>query len=124
MNALLYLHVLAAMVAVGLLIVVAIAAAVGMWAGARLAAIGAVVATIAAVGLGEGLAADENVAGTWLDVSRGLAVFGVLLGGAGLIVVTGVARSRPPWRAPIAAGAAAIVAIGLATAFVMAAKPS
>jgi hypothetical protein len=124
MNALLYLHVLAAMTAVGFLIVVAITAAARMWAGARLGAIAAVVATIVAIGLGEGLAADEDAAGTWLDVSRGLAVFGVLLGGAGLIVVTGVARSRPPWRAPVAAGAVAIVAIGLATAFVMAAKPS
>jgi hypothetical protein len=50
-------------------------------------------------------------------------VFGVLLGATGLIVVTGLARSRPAWHGPIASTAALVVGIGLATAFVMAAKP-
>jgi hypothetical protein len=124
MSALLFLHVLAAMTAVGLLMVVAIAAGAGMWRPARLAAIGAVVITIVAVGLGEGLAADEDAAGTWLDVSRGLAVFGVLLGSAALIVVTGLAQSRPRWRGSVVAAASVVVSIGLAVAFVMSAKPS
>ena len=124
MNALLFLHVLAAMTAVGLLIVVAIAAGAGMWHPARLAAIGAVVTTIVAIGLGEGLASDEDAAGTWLDVSRGLAVFGVLLGGVSLIVVTGLAQSRPRWCGPVVTAAALVVSISLAVAFVMAAKPS
>jgi hypothetical protein len=124
MNALLFLHVLAAMTAVGLLIVVAIAAGAGMWRQARLAAIGGIATTIVAIGLGEGLAADEDAAGTWLDTSRGLAVFGVLLGAAALIVVTGLAQSRPRWRGPVVTAASLVVSIGLAVAFVMAAKPS
>jgi hypothetical protein len=95
-----------------------------MWRLARLSAIGAVVVTILAIGLGEGLAADEDAVGTWLDVSRGLAVFGILLGGAGLIVVTGLAQSRPRWRGPVVTAAALVVSIGLAVAFVMSAKPS
>jgi hypothetical protein len=124
MNALVFFHVLVAMTAVGLLIVVAIAAGAEMWRPARLAAVGAVMGTIATIGLGEGLAADEDAAGTWLDVSRGLAVFGVLLGGAALIVVTGVAQSRPRWRGTVVAVASAVIAIGLAVGFVMAARPS
>ena len=124
MNALLFLHVLAAMTAVGLLMVVAIAAGAGMWRLARLAAIGAVVITSVAIGLGEELAANEDAGGTWLDVSRGLAVFGVLLGGAALIVVTGLAQSRPRWRGPVVTAASLVVSIGLAVAIVMSAKPS
>ena len=78
MTALLFLHVLAAMTVVGLLIVVAIAAGAGLWGPARAAAIGAVATAIVAIGLGEGLAADKDATGTWLDVSRGLTVFGLL----------------------------------------------
>lgn len=120
MNALLFLHVVAAMLAVGALIAAALAARLEHWTLARRSAIGAVAATIAAVGVGEGLAADEGTHAGWLDASRGLAVFGLLLGGALLIVLTGESRLRR-FTAPVAG---ALVVAGLATAFVMAAKPS
>jgi hypothetical protein len=132
--ALLFVHVLAAMVVTGLLIAAAVAALAArrrsdergdlLRCFARRAGVGALAATITAIGLGEGLAADENASGSWLDVSRGLAVFGLLLGGAALVVLAGVSGSRPRLRGPFALVAVALVAAALATAFVMAAKPS
>jgi hypothetical protein len=119
-NSLLFLHVVVAMIAIGGLIASAVALRLQLSAIARGSAIAAVAATIAAVGLGEGLAADEGVHAGWIDASRGLAVFGLLLGGALLIVLTGPSRLRR-LAAPLAA---VLVLIGLATAFVMAAKPS
>jgi hypothetical protein len=133
MSALVFFHVLAAMVVTGLLIAAAVASLAArrseergdlLRCFARLAGIGALAATIVAIGLGEGLAADEHASGAWLDASRGLAVFGLLLGGAALVVLTGVAGSRPRLRGPLALAAITLVAIALATAFVMAAKPS
>ena len=41
-----------------------------------------------------------------------------------LIVVTGLAQSRPRWRGSVVAAASVVVSIGLAVAFVMSAKPS
>jgi hypothetical protein len=132
-SALLFFHVLAAMVVAGLLIAAAVAAVAAqnrsddrgelLRCFARRAGIGALAATIVAIGLGEGLAADENASGGWLDASRGLAVFGLLLGGAALVVLAGVSGSRPRFRNPLALLAVALVLIALATAFVMAAKP-
>jgi hypothetical protein len=119
-NALLFLHVLVAMLLAGGLITAAVCARFELWSVARWSAVAALVGTIAAIGLGEGLAADESVSGGWLDASRGLAVFGLLLGSAGLVIATGSDRLRrfaAPW-------AAALIVIALATAFVMAAKPS
>ncbi len=134
MSALLFVHVLAAMVVTGLLIAAAVAAVAArnrddergdvLRSFARRAGLGALAATIVAIGLGEGLAADESASGSWLDASRGLAVFGLLLGGAALVVLAGVSGSRPRLRVPLALVAVALVVVALATAFVMAAKPS
>jgi hypothetical protein len=120
MSALLFLHVLVAMLVVGGLMTAAVAARFELWSVARGTAIGVLATTIAAIGLGEGLAAVEDAHGGWLDASRGLAVFGLLLGAAGLLVLTGWARTRR-LTAPLAL---VLVLVGLATAFVMAAKPS
>jgi hypothetical protein len=119
-RALLFLHVLVAMFLVGGLIAAALCARFELWTVARRAAVAALAATIVAMGLGEGLAADESVSGDWLDASRGLTVFGLLLGCAGLVILTGPVRLRKlaaPW-------AAALILTALATAFVMAARPS
>jgi hypothetical protein len=133
-NSLLFLHVLAAMLVGGLLIAAAVAAAAArsrsddrgelLRSVARRAGIGALGATIVAIGPGEGLAADENASGSWLDASRGLAVFGLLLGSAALVILAGISGSRPRFRLPLALVAVALVFVTLATAFVMAAKPS
>ncbi len=120
MSTLLFLHVLVGMGVVGGLIAAAVAARFGLWNVARRATLEALGATIVAIGLGEGLAADERVHAAWLDASRALAAFGLLLGGALLVVLTGPSRVRR-FAAPTAA---LLVVVGLATAFVMAAKPS
>lgn len=123
MSALLFFHVLVAMAVVGVLIAAATAAWFELWGIVRGTAIAAVVGTIAAIGLGEGLAADEGVHAGWLDASRGLAVLG-LLGAAVVVVLATLARTRRGLKRPTAATALALVLIGLATAFVMAAKPA
>jgi hypothetical protein len=133
-RALLFFHVLVAMVLAGALITAAVAGLAARKRDddrgnllrelARSAAIAALGATLVAVALGEGLAADEDAGGTWLDVSRGLTVFGLLLGGAALAVVAGLARTRPRLRGIAALTAVLIVVIAFATAFVMAVKPS
>jgi hypothetical protein len=120
MSTLLFFHVLVAMVLVGGLITAAVAARFELWTVTRWSTIAALAATIAAIGLGEGLAADQGVHAGWLDASRGLAVFGLLLGGGLLLVLTGPSRVRR-LAAPLALS---LVLVGLATAFVMAAKPS
>jgi hypothetical protein len=119
-NVLLFLHVLVAMLVVGGLITATVAARYELWSVARAAAVGVLAATIAAIGLGEGLAADQGVHAGWLDASRGLAVFGLLLGAGLLVALTGPSRVRS-LAAPLGA---LLVLVGLATAFVMAAKPS
>jgi hypothetical protein len=124
MSWLVFLHVLVAMLVVGGLITAAAAAWFALWDVARRSAALAVVGTIVAIGLGEWLAADDDIDAGWLDASRLLAVFGLLLGGAALAVVAGLARTRPHAGRVAAAIAVALVLIGLATAFVMAAKPS
>jgi hypothetical protein len=120
LNTLLFFHVLVAMLVVGGLITAAVAARFALWSAARGAAIATLAATIAAIGLGEGLAADTGVDGGWLDTSRALAVFGLLLGTGLLLVLTGASRMRR-LAAPLGL---VLVLIGFATAFVMAAKPS
>jgi len=119
-NPLLFFHVLVAMGVVGGLIAAGVAARFELWDFARRAALAALGTTIVAVGLGEGLAADQSVHAGWLDTSRALAGFGLLLGGGLLVVLTGPSRARR-FAAP---AAALLVLVGLATAFVMAAKPS
>jgi hypothetical protein len=120
MSTLLFFHVLVGMLVVGGLIVAAIASRHEQWGVARGATIAALAATTAAIALGEGLAADKGVHAGWLDASRGIAVFGLLLGGGLLLVLTSPSRFRR-LAAPLAA---TLVLVGLATAFVMAAKPS
>lgn len=120
MNTLVFFHVLVAMFAVGGLIMAAVACRHGLWGIAQGAGVAVLAATIAAIGLGEGLAADEGAEGWWLDASRGLTVFGLLLGGGLLVLVTGPSRAHR-LAVPLAF---VLVLVGLATAFVMAAKPS
>jgi hypothetical protein len=124
MSVLLFFHILAATVAVGALTAAAVAAGAGLWELVRWAAVATIVSVLVAIGLGEGLAADEHASATWLAVGRGLTVFGLLLGAAGLAVASGVARTRPGLRAAVTLGAVVLVALGLAVAFVMAAKPA
>jgi hypothetical protein len=121
---LVFLHVLVAMLVVGGLIVAAVTARFARWDLARWSAGLAVGGTIVAIGLGEWLAADDDIEAGWLDASRLLALFGLLLGGAALAVLAGLARTRPRARRLAAPTASVLVLIGLATAFVMAAKPS
>ena len=120
MSTLLFVHTLVAMLVVGGLITAAVAARYELWGVTRGAAIATLATTIAAIGLGEGLAADTGVDAGWLDASRALAVFGLLLGTGLLLILTGASRSRR-LAAPLAL---VLVLVGLATAFVMAAKPS
>ena len=133
-DTLLFFHVLAAMFVVGGLLVAASAAVAARRRsderGALLrsvawrSAVGTVVAILVAVGLGEGLDAQEDVSATWLDVSRALSTFGLLLGGVVLAVLTRLARTRPRLAGAVSALAVVLVLIGLAVAFVMAAKPA
>jgi hypothetical protein len=124
MSWLVFLHVFVAMVLVGGLIVTAVTARLQMWNLSRWSAALAVAVTIVAIALGEWLASDEDVDADWLDASRLLAMFGLLLGGCALAVIAGLARTRPWAQRLVAPGASLLVLIGLATAFVMAAKPS
>jgi len=119
-STLLFFHVLLGMLLVGGLIAAAVAARFQLWDLARRAAVWALAATIAAIGLGEGLAADQGIHADWLDASRALAAFGLLAGGGLLVVLAGPSRVRR-FAAPTAA---LLVLIRLVTAFVMAARPS
>jgi hypothetical protein len=133
-NTLLFLHVLVAMVVVGGLLACVVATVAARRTpderGAlyrSLAwrfAVGTVVATLVAIVLGESLSGQEDVEGTWLDVSRGLAMGGLLIGGVALAILARYARGRPRLANPVLWLAFALVLIGLAVAFVMAAKPS
>jgi hypothetical protein len=124
MSWLVFLHVLVAMLVVGGLIAATVTARFGRWDVARGAAALAVAGTIVTIGLGEWLAADDDIETSWLDASRLLTVFGLLLGGCVLAAIAGVARTRPRARRFVTPIAAALVLIGLATAFVMVARPS
>ncbi len=133
-DTLLFLHVLAGMVAVGGLIATGVVAlerrrrpGPESGRGGRLAwqlPAGTVAATIVAIARGEGLAGQEDVSAAWLDVSRGLAVFGLVVGGVVLALLARLARTRPRLSGAVAPLAGALVLVGLAVAFVMAAKPA
>jgi hypothetical protein len=133
-SALLFFHVLVAMVLVGALITAAVAAVAArkrddergdlLRTLVRRSAVAALATTIVAVGLGEGLAADEHARGSWLDASRGLTVFGLLLGSAVLAVLAGLTRTHPRVRRAVAAITVLLVVLALATAFVMTTTPS
>jgi len=119
-STLLFLHVLVGTIVVGAVIAAAVAAKHELWDLARRTALGALAATIVSIGLGEGLAAEEGVRAGWLDASRALTAFGLLLGGGLLAALTGPSRLHR-LAAPTAV---LLVVVGLATAFVMAARPS
>jgi cytochrome bd-type quinol oxidase subunit 1 len=133
-NTLLFFHVFLAMSMVGGLIASAVAAFAAHRredaAGDMLrrvawrTALVTVPVAIAAVELGELSASDEDIEATWLDVSRGLAMFGLLVGGIVLTVLARAARSRPRLTKPTAFLALALVVIALTVAFLMSAKPS
>ena len=113
MSWLVFLHVLVAMLVVGGLIAAAVTARFAFWNVARWSAVGAVAATIVTIALGEGLAGDEDAQGGWLDASRGLTVFGLLLGGCALAVIGSLARTRPWARRITALLAVFLVSSGL-----------
>ncbi len=131
MNALLFFHVLAAFVLVGGVATVAISAAaarrapfagqVAWWSAALVVVPGAV----AAVAVGEVLADRKNYGSDpgWLEVSRALATIGLLLGGIVLAALARIAVGRPRLASWTTALASLLAALGLAVAFLMAAKP-
>ena len=90
------------MLVVGGLITAAVTARFEPGTSSRSSAALAVAGTIVAIGLGEWLAANDDTEADWLDASRLLAVFGLLLGGCALAVIAGSpARDRgrsASWR--------------------------
>jgi hypothetical protein len=133
-NVLLFLHVLVGMALVGSLFATAVASlasqrlvgnraavmrSVGWWSALITAA-----SAVAVLALGEGLAADEDAEDqAWLDVSRALAIFGLLVGGVVLAILARLALSRPRLAGVVGWLGVALALIGLAVAFLMAAKP-
>ena len=121
---LLFLHVLAAMTMVGGILATAVLASTSA---RRLAAYSAVLAAAAAfvtIVLGETTRAREDLDRRWLDVASALAYAGLLLPAIALAVLAALALSRPrlaPWTSALAL---LILAVSLAVAFLMAAKPS
>ncbi len=132
MEALLFLHVLAAMALLGSSIAAAAAgAAASRSPGVRAlqvacfrSAIATAATAVATIVLGEALAAEQGTAGTWLDASRAIAVVGLLGGGLAASVLARLAGERP--RLALASGLVSLLVAGLALAvtFLMAAKPS
>jgi hypothetical protein len=130
-EALVLLHVLLAMTLVGALLTAAVvSAACGrtatgpsrrlVWHSTLLA----VAAAFATIVVGEATRAREHVDGSWLDVASGLAYIGLLFPGVALAVLGRLALDRQrlmPW---ITGLALAMVAVALATAFLMTAKPA
>ena len=130
-EALVFLHVLLATMLVGALLAAAVVSAAGgrtagdssrqlVWRSTLFA----VAAAFATIVVGEATRARENIDGSWLDVASGLAYIGLLFPGVALAVLGRLAIDRPrlmPW---VTGFALAMVAVALATAFVMAAKPS
>jgi hypothetical protein len=81
-------------------------------------------AAIVVLVLGEGLAADEDIEDkAWLDVSRGLAIFGLLVGGAALAILARLAQSRPRLSRFVGWLGLVLALVALAIAFLMSAKP-
>jgi len=116
---LLFLHVLAACAllgGLGAVALTAVAAPAAARASARLVALPASVVTIV---LGEGLRSRQGASGGWLDASY-LLGYGLLLVGSAVVMVL-------TWRAASSRAAAilaaTLVAAGLATTFLMAARP-
>ena len=126
---LVYLHVVLAMTLVGALLAIAVLAAGAesreylrrlAWRTALLAA----AASVATAVVGEVTRARSSVDGTWLDVGSSLAYAGLVLPGLALAALAWFALERPPLARWVATLASAMVVVGLATAFLMAAKPA
>jgi hypothetical protein len=133
-NVLLFVHVLVGMALVGGLFATAVASlasqrlageratamrSAGWWFALMTAA-----TAVAALALGEGLAAEEDVEDkAWLDVSRALTTFGLLVGGVVLAILARLALDRPRLAGVVGWLGFALALIALAVAFLMAAKP-
>jgi len=132
-NVLLYLHLLLGMTLLGGLLATTAASLVAQrLVGDRAAAMRGVgwwsalitaTAALATIVLGETLAADEDVNATWLDVSRAMALFGLLLGGVVLAILARLAQTRPGLSRAVGWLGVALTLTALAVVFIMAAKP-
>lgn len=129
-EALVFLHVLLAMTLVGALLAAAVVSAASdrmatdsfrrLLSRSTLLAAAAALATIV---IGEVTRARENAEGSWVDIGSGTAYIGLLFPGIALAVLGRLAFDRRrlmPWVTGLAL---AMVAVALATAFLMAAKP-
>jgi predicted naringenin-chalcone synthase len=132
-DTLVFLHVLAGMLLVGCLFAAAVLSLAAQtrrshvellqrlaWRSALLAAF----AAFATAALGEATRAREDVEGTWVDVGSGLAYIGLVVPGIVLAVLGYLGLTQRRLSAWVAGLSAAMIAVALATAFVMAAKPS
>ena len=120
---LLFLHVLVAMTMVGGLLATAVLASTSASLLAVRSAVLAAAAAFVTIVLGETTRAREDLAGTWLDVASALAYAGLLLPAIALAVLASLAVSRPRLARWTSALAIAMLAVSLAVAFLMAAKP-
>lgn len=133
MTVLLFLHVLVGMMLLGAAVTAAVAGlaatrrppaesrilrGVSFWA-ALLTAI----AALASIVLGEALVEDRDVQAAWLDVSRALAILGLLGGGVAAAVLARLALERPRLSGAVGWLSSLIGLLALAVAFLMAAKP-
>ena len=121
---LLYFHVLVAMTMVGGTLATVVLAAGPTRRLAVHAAVLAAAAAFVTIVLGETARAREGLEGRWLDIASALAYAGLLLPALALVVLAALAVSRPrlaPWTSALALG---LLAVALAVAFLMAAKPS
>jgi hypothetical protein len=132
-NVLLYLHLLLGMTLLGGLLATTAASLISQrLVGDRAAAMRSVVwwsalitaaAALATIVLGESLAADEDLNATWLDVSRAMALFGLLFGGVVLAILARLAQTRPRLSRAVGWLGVALTLTALAVVFIMAAKP-
>lgn len=131
---LLYLHVIAAMTLVGVILASAVVnglassregeASARLRAFAWRIAVGTVAASVLTVVLGEAVRADRDVDGRWLDISSGIAYVGLLLGSVVLAIVARLATDRPALTRRASWLALVMIAAALVAAFLMAARPS
>jgi hypothetical protein len=132
-DTLLFLHVLTGMLLVGCLLAAGVLSFAARrsetsgdplqrlaWRSALLAAF----AAFATAALGEATRAREDVNGTWIDVGSGMTYIGLVIPGVALALLGYFRLTRRRLSVWVAALSAAMIAVALATAFVMAAKPS
>jgi hypothetical protein len=133
-NTVLFLHIVVGMMLLGGLLATAIAAlAAQRLVGTRAATMRSVswwsalvtaASAVAVVALGEGVAAQEDIEDAgWLDVSRALTTYGLLVGGVVLAILARLAQSRPRLAGAVGWLGLALALIALAVAFLMSAKP-